>query len=103
VTKPIANLGYGDPYLMFPCGDFQYVYDDGVFDLYERYREFFTISPESDLAEFLGSINYLNANLGNAMSQQVRHRLSVEIMINCRQYYLVDVRYAECLSKIIWL
>lgn len=105
VTKPtndIQDLGYGNSYLMFPCGEFGYVYDSDIFDLYGHFIEFFLIKPEAEISQFIGSINYTNTNLQSLMSKVLSDDRSAEIIINCQHYYLVNLRYVEVLVNLIW-
>ena len=46
-TSNIQDLGYGQPYLMFPCGKFDFVCDNDIFDLYGHYVEFSLINVYS--------------------------------------------------------
>jgi hypothetical protein len=101
-THGMMNLGYGRAYLMFPCGEFDYVYDDDIFDLYVHYRDFFSMYPDAELSQFIGSINYSNKDLKNVMSRVSSFGRSVEIIVNCQNYYLVSLKYIDDLVDLIW-
>jgi hypothetical protein len=105
VTNPtygLPDLGYGRSYLMFPCSEFEHVCDSEIFDLYAHHHEFFTIYPNAQISQFIGSINYSNSNLQDAMSRVASFNRSVEIIINCQHYYLVNLRYVDELVDLIW-
>jgi hypothetical protein len=99
----MAGLGYGRMHLMFPCGEFEYVCDHEIFDLYAHYRDFLILEPKAELSEFIGSINYSNISLEDVMSRVSAFNRSAEIIINCQTYYLVNLRYIDTLSDIIWI
>jgi hypothetical protein len=101
-TNEIQDLGYGKSYLMFPCGEFEYVCDSEIFDLFGHYIEFFFFKRGAEISQFIGSINYTNTNLQYLMSQVSSDDRSSEIIINCQHYYLVNLRYVDELVNRIW-
>lgn len=100
--RNLNDLGYGRTYLLFPCDEFYYVSDKNVFDLYASYHEFCCIERPFNLETFLSKINYSDCNLNSIMSKISDSNRSVEIIINCKNYYLLKVDYVEELTSIIW-
>jgi hypothetical protein len=99
----LNDLGYGTSYLLFPCGHFQYVYDPEKFDLYGSLNDFINNGKsDSPINSFIDSINYLTDDINNAMSKIVSDFRSVEIIINCDNYYLINMKYVSKLIKLIW-
>jgi|GEM_PF-6214755 len=101
-TNQIQDLGYGKSYLMFPCGEFEYVCDSEIFDLFGHYLDFSLFKPDAKISQFIGSINYTNTNLQSLMAQVSSDDRSTEIIINCQYYYLVNLRFVERLVDLIW-
>ena len=96
------NLGYGKTHLLFPIGDFEYVYDPDIFDLFVHQHHFWKDESNRDITKFIDSIKYLDYDLDKIISIVVQDERSVEIIINCNEYFLVDTKYADELIKLIW-
>lgn len=73
---------YGEPFLMFPIGRFRYVWSPEVTDLYIKTFSFIHAKKLSfeDIAE-----KYIDTDLKHAIEKG-----NNEIIINCKEYYLVD-------------
>lgn len=99
----IRDLGYGKTHLLFPCGQFQYVYDLNIFDLAAEHYKYCKQKGGEYINEFLKTVEYVNKDLIAAMSKIVfENQRSVEIIINCDEYYLINTKYAPELIKQIW-
>lgn len=92
---------YGTTYLIFPCGKFTYVYDSEIYDLTGTYNEFERESCDF-LKEFIKSIYYTNKELSKAIANIIFDKKSAEIIINCKEYYLVNLEYIDELTNLIW-
>lgn len=100
--EELYDIGYGKSYLLFPIGHFKFVYDLKVIDLYASYKEYCRSHEYKSTDSFIESINYSEINLGVAMSKIEQHNRSVEIMINCENYYLISMNRINELAKMIW-
>jgi hypothetical protein len=92
---------YGKVYLLFPCGKFKFVYDQDIHDLYGSLSEFDNDSDKR-LKLFIDSINYTDKNLNKGMSKIIYNKESAEIIIKCRSYYLINIKYTKDLTSLIW-
>jgi hypothetical protein len=92
---------YGTTYLVFPCGNFKYVYDPDIYDLFGSFTEFQTDSSDI-LKAFLESIYYTDSGLSKGMAAIITDKKSAEILINCQKYYLININYTEELIALIW-
>lgn len=103
LEKEIKDLGYGKTHLLFPCGKFRYVYDPKIFDLAAHHYKFNKEHNDGkDFQNFIKTINYLDSGLSDYISKEQFELRSVEIILNCEFYYLLDVKYSKELTKIIW-
>lgn len=94
----LTDLGYGTTYFFFPIGKFRYVYDSKIFDLYFYLNEF-----NGDIKnDFINSINYVDTGLFSIIPNTGEDGRSVEIMMECSDYYLVNTKYSEELVELIW-
>lgn len=80
---------YGKVFIMFPIGSFKFLYNPDVVDLTNRLNELYIYSRvmgEPEKYEKLLKVikGYTNKNLTTATDKDV------EIMIKCKEYFLVD-------------
>lgn len=97
-NKNIKQLEYGPTFLFFPKGEFKFSYDINIFDL----KPFEYDLKYKEIEDLFGHLNYNNSNLENAMNMLIENDRSPEIMIDCIEYYLVDLSYAQTLVQRIW-
>lgn len=71
---------YGKKYIVFPIGDFKYVWSSEVRDLWQDFDNQ-NVRDESDIIDLLNDSEYTKAGLGTAVSS------NNEIMIKCEKYY----------------
>jgi len=95
-------LGYGETYLLFPKGKFRYVFDPNIFDLYKHQLNFGKLNTKLEIKEFIKSINYQSTDLDKFIHIIKYRERSVEIMVRCNSYYLVDVKYSNEIIEKIW-
>jgi hypothetical protein len=102
--RDLTDIGYGKSYLIFPCAQFKYVYDPNIYDLFEHYYEYCRNElDKANIQSFIETIHYFDTDIGKAMANSVHDFRSVEIMINCEQYYLINIKYVEEIIDLIWL
>jgi hypothetical protein len=95
-NKPI-DLGYGKQYLFFPIGGFDFVYNPDFFDFYHYVTENETSQKDFE------KLNFLNDSLKNAIEAGDKEDdLSNEISVKVSSYYLVNPKYREEISRVIW-
>jgi hypothetical protein len=83
---------YGEPYAVFPIGDFKFVWSKDVSDLYSQTDTII----ETNLEAFLEEHEYQNNKLYKAIQTKA------EIMVVCSKYYAFDYRECEpMLRKIL--
>lgn len=92
---------YGVPYLFFPSNHYKYVFDSNIFDLYKFQFES-SIDSDYSHSNILGKINYQDNGLSEFINKDIEDGKSVEIIINCKEYFLVDMKFKEILTKKIW-
>ncbi len=106
ITTPIdkiRDLGYGEAHLLFPCDGFTYAYDQNIFDLYYSHHLYLDKENNPTVVGFTETINYVNSNLLESMSRMAfEGNRSVEIIINCSNYYLIHKSNYEELLNLIW-
>lgn len=100
--KDHRDIGYGKTYLLFPVDSFQYCYDKNVKDLSEFEHFYRKDHPKCDEEEICSQLNYSDENLEEILNLPKYVNRSVEIMINCKGYYLIDLKFAEKLIDKIW-
>lgn len=96
--------GYGSLYLIFPIGDFKYVWSPKVFDLF-LFTGGLSIESSSEdedeknrkahFYEMLESFSYTNKELETAIT------LGNEMMIHCNSYYAFPDRYHDTLADLL--
>ncbi|THV57076.1 hypothetical protein EZV76_15775 [Flagellimonas alvinocaridis] len=103
LEKEIKDLGYGKTHLLFPCGEFRYIYDPDIFDLASFHFKFKKNHEDGpNFQNFIEKINYLDSGLSDYISKVHYECRSVEVMLNCTSYYLLDLKYSKDLIPIIW-
>lgn len=86
--KGIKNLRqYGTPCIVFPIGEFQYVWSPTVTDLYNEVGKLILLQDEGELIDYLDECNYIDHELNVA----VRRNNGPEIMIKCSRYYAFEM------------
>lgn len=90
---------FGVPVMIFPIGAFKYIWSRDVVDLYTFVREYFGqrwTFIDAEVKDILASPefqrivkSYSNRDFAAALNADV------EIIINCKQYYLVDYVYSK--------
>lgn len=110
---------YGQPHLIFPIGDFGYVWSPRIVD-------FFSSTEDNMMIQTYGDYDvYLNMNMWNPdeltidefekeYDKEIEHIMkgyidydlckikNQEISFNCDEYFLVSRKYHEELTKLIW-
>ena len=85
---------YGTPMIVFPIGEFKYVWSPSVKDLYNEVgQETHLLQDEDKLVDYLNDCRYIDSHLHKAVN------MSHEIMIKCDRYYAFDI-HAEHLIKL---
>lgn len=85
---------YGDPHIIFPIGEFQYVWSVNISDLYvDLQGEELDEGEPADIIEWLNKQEYRKTGLDSAV------RNECEIMIKCDKYYAFPIEYEEELKK----
>lgn len=98
---------YGEPFLFFPIGNYKYVYNPKVRDIFMYLDERWTGSSDMDgwtpeLAEKMKKdiddlmFYYTNKNLGKAYAN------IVEVSFKCNSYYLVNEKFKDTLKEYIY-
>lgn len=93
---------YGEPHLFFPIGNYKYVYNPKIRDIFMYFDEKYLISYENwgeeeregmmeDLRNLLHG--YTDKNLKAAYIN------IVEVSFKCKSYYLVNEKYGDMLKK----
>ena len=99
----LTDSGYGKSYLIFPCANFKYVYDPDIYDLFEHYYKYSRKElNNANIQSFIETIHYFDTGICKAISNSVHDFKSVEIMINCKEYYLINISYVEKIIDLIW-
>ena len=70
---------YGQPYVAFPVGNYQYVWSPKVMDLYQSGHKL----RKDDVSEFLDNAQYTSSSLVDAINTQN------EVMVKCKSCYLI--------------
>ena len=94
LKEELYDLGYGDNYIFFPIGKFDFVYDILIFDLYSKIA----------LEKFdIESLNYVSTDLCSAIQpHNDGNGFGVEISIMTEKYILVNIKYLDFLIGKIW-
>jgi len=85
---------YGDVYVVFPIGNFKYLWSNDVTDVFQAYDDFNT-GTTVDFVEKLVHCNYRTNNL------QAGIKSNNEIMIRCKNYYGIKYEYLN--TKTYWI
>jgi len=79
---------YGDPYYIFPIGDFKFIWSFKIHDLYPQLKREINnqeVFSDKELINFLDFANYQPDRLTAAADS------GHEIMIRCKEYYAINV------------
>lgn len=102
-TSSKINAGFrysrykSEPYIFFPRGDYEYLYNTEIEDLYIYFSDANVNSYEQYEKNYSYAVSgYEYENLSNAIHS------SVEIMFKCKSYYLVKYEYKDELIKRIY-
>jgi hypothetical protein len=89
------NIGYGFNYLLFPKGEFEFVYSTDFFDLVAHLYPFDYVS--------LKDLVFLSNDLNDALKEsKVEKNFSNEISLKTSEYYLVNPELKDEIIKLIW-
>jgi len=89
-NKRKQAFGFGEPHLFFPIGQYDYIYNEKIRDLYVHIKEKDTInSPDPNLLETIIS-SYKNNNLNKHLDNNGK---SFEIVFRCKEYYIINPDY----------
>lgn len=132
IAKKNQISGYeGETYMLFPIGDFNYLWNPKIYDLYGDYEmemEGFYVpedviidewdeyktkdSTEKDYNDFynMRMESYKEdfyLKLENIVNSYINHglchaRQTNEIIVNCDSYYLINMNYTDQIRKRIW-
>lgn len=96
-NKP-KDLGYGNFYLFFPIGEFEFAYHRNYFDLFGVINNL-----KTPLDDFISSLEYETKDFSLVMSTNINFdNFANETSIKVKNYYLVNPQFAIELSKMIW-
>ncbi len=85
---------YGKPMIVFPIGEFKYVWSPTVADLYNEVgQNTMLMQNEDDLVDYLSQCRYIDSHLHKAVN------MKNEIMIKCDRYYAFDI-HSEHIIKL---
>ena len=91
-TQHVAE-SFGKLYMVFPIGEFSFIWSPQVFDLYSQYGENMVDDLEEkriqEFIEMMDSLQYQNTDL----KQAIKH--TGEIMIRCSEYAAVRVKGSD--------
>jgi hypothetical protein len=96
-SNPI-DLGYGENHMFFPKGEFDFVYEQNAFDLYD----YLSIN-ELSIEENINSLKFHSTDLSSAMKSGENENLfSNEISIKAESYYLINMKLKDEIINHIW-
>jgi hypothetical protein len=98
-----STVQYGDPYIIFPIGEFKYIWSPKITDLYgETSGMDFdkdedgdpVYDPDAEVDKVLSGYGYTDKGFATAVQSRS------EVMIECDRYYAFDYKiYHELLKK----
>jgi len=87
-------MEYGMVYAVFPIGDFRFVWSPTIDDLYIHMTD---LEDEEDIRHYLELAKYKDTDLSHAIHSKN------EIMVACKEYYMMQVRKSEVKATIKYL
>lgn len=90
---------YGTPCLVFPIGDFQYVWSPKVRDLQiyaDEATDYSGYADEAGIELMLNKAGYKSTGLASALSDN-----SSEIMVRCKSYYAIPVEFTIDIHELV--
>jgi len=99
LTKDIKyNLGYGPNYLIFPIGEFEFVYSPNIFDLYGYFSD-----SNSLFKDKINDLIYVADDLNKALKTvEEGNDFSNEISLKTTEYFLVNFEFKDKIIEMIW-
>jgi len=96
VSDGVSASNYGEPYLIFPIGEFDIIWSDKVVDLYNRaeVKHWDYDTYINNFLEFKAS-TYKKGHLLDAL------KTSNEIMLHCEKYYVLQKSNTYVLSEVL--
>lgn len=92
------NLGYGPNYIMFPIGEFEFVYSPNIFDLFEYFSE-----SDKIIKDKLNDLCFSAEDLNEALkSGEDGNDFSNEISLKTSEYFLVNFEFKDKIIEMIW-
>lgn len=93
-----ATTVYGQPYVIFPIGNFTFLYHSQISDIYSTFESFKwnhdPIQPGESMIEFAEKfVDYISGvNLGTWKQDSIKQAIESkhEIAIRCKEYYAVS-------------
>ena len=95
IAASSSSIDYGPTFIIFPVGDFKYVWSEDVSDLYRTLgakmldKPTMTDERKENIWKFLDSAEYRSTGLREALATY-----NSEIMIHCREYIAIPAAHA---------
>ena len=87
--------GYGDAYIFFPIGDFEFLWSPKIHDLYDHVT---TRKPVGSIfmKDFYNETvdKYINSGMATAIAS------GHEIMVRCNSYYLTNMNWYDVIAAL---
>jgi hypothetical protein len=91
------ELGYGKQHILFPIGEFNFVYSPDHFDIYQFVT---TVKVDKNVIE---GLIFKSDSIESAInSGEKEDGLSNEISINVKSYYLINSKLTNIITDFIW-
>jgi hypothetical protein len=99
VPDPNVAASYGTIYVVFPIGEFKYCWSPNVEDLFIEISDInhkpITAETEKFISQMMANASYQTTDLARALGT------NSEIMINCKQYYMLDLEMYHAVLAVI--
>lgn len=104
---------YGNPYMFFPIGEYKYIYNPKIVDIYMTLDRNFNLSyaqyyqdfeQEKREKEEKRALEYLDIVIPEYTDKNLygSYKRGVEVTFKCKSYYLVSRLYEDILKEIIY-
>ena len=90
-----AARQYGQVCLVFPIGDFQYVWSPKVVDLQMYAEDRIGYADQADVDKMLDKAGYKSTGLNSALGR------SSEIMVRCKAYYAIPEEFVHDIHELV--